>query len=212
MKIISHRGYWIKPDEKNTAIAFKRSFELGFGTETDIRDCAGKLVICHDMPTGKEMSVEEMLVIYNENSCDATLALNIKSDGLQQPIKDLLYKHNITDYFLFDMAVPDAIASLNAGLICYTRQSEYEREPAFYEQAAGVWLDEFQEDWITINGLQFHLNNNKKLCIVSPDLHKRDPIQNWKKYKQLSASYDLSNVTLCTDLPEKAEKIINDKN
>ena len=30
IEIISHRGFWIKENEKNTINAFKRSFELGF--------------------------------------------------------------------------------------------------------------------------------------------------------------------------------------
>ena len=61
MIIISHRGYWKCVDEKNTEIAFSRSFELDFGTETDVRDCLGKLVISHDMPDGSEIHFEEFL-------------------------------------------------------------------------------------------------------------------------------------------------------
>jgi glycerophosphoryl diester phosphodiesterase len=45
MKIMSHRGYWRGEDEKNTTTAFSRSFDLGFGTETDVRDALGQLVI-----------------------------------------------------------------------------------------------------------------------------------------------------------------------
>ena len=53
MIIISHRGYWIQPAEKNTEEAFSRSFERGMGTETDVRDHRGELVISHDMPCRK---------------------------------------------------------------------------------------------------------------------------------------------------------------
>ena len=38
MQVISHRGYWKAASEKNTQTAFKRSFSLGYGTETDVRD------------------------------------------------------------------------------------------------------------------------------------------------------------------------------
>jgi len=41
MLVISHRGYWKELAEKNRPIAFERSFALGFGTETDIRDYKG---------------------------------------------------------------------------------------------------------------------------------------------------------------------------
>lgn len=212
MQIISHRGYWLTPEEKNTAKAFERSFKLGYGTETDIRDFFGELVISHDIPNGDEITVEEMLSIYQACACKAPLALNVKSDGLQSPLKKLLEKYNIANYFLFDMAVPDAIVSLKTGLICYTRQSEYERHPSYYSQANGIWMDEFYEDWITIDNIQKHLKNNKTICIVSPELHKREPIYKWEQYKKLNKSFDLRNVILCTDLPEKAEEFINGKN
>ena len=35
--ILSHRGYWLQTEEKNSRKAFERSFFMGFGTETDIR-------------------------------------------------------------------------------------------------------------------------------------------------------------------------------
>ena len=50
MQIISHRGFWKSKNEQNTIISFQRSFENGFGIETDIRDLNGKLVISHDIP------------------------------------------------------------------------------------------------------------------------------------------------------------------
>ncbi len=56
MQVISHRGYWKSAAEKNTTTAFARSFALGYGTETDVRDLNGELVISHDMPTQPAMT------------------------------------------------------------------------------------------------------------------------------------------------------------
>ena len=50
MKILSHRGFWREVAEKNKLVAFDYSFSLGFGTETDVRDFGGELVISHDIP------------------------------------------------------------------------------------------------------------------------------------------------------------------
>lgn len=86
MKIISHRGYWKNNSEKNTKISFERSFRLGFGTETDIRDFNGNLVISHDIPTNTSISIDDFFEIYNRHS-NSILALNIKSDGLQSILK-----------------------------------------------------------------------------------------------------------------------------
>ena len=61
MEILSHRGYWQCPEEKNQEVAFSRSFDLGFGCETDLRDYGGEIVISHDMATGGELTFEKLL-------------------------------------------------------------------------------------------------------------------------------------------------------
>jgi glycerophosphoryl diester phosphodiesterase len=61
--VLSHRGYWLTETEKNSPSAFTRSFAMGFGTETDIRDRNSKLVISHDMPDSQAISAEEFFEI-----------------------------------------------------------------------------------------------------------------------------------------------------
>ena len=115
MKILSHRGYWQKTSEKNSQIAFERSFSHSFGTETDIRDRCGQLVISHDMPDESAMSVDSFFSLYKSFQCDLPLALNIKADGLQTPLQNLLLHYEILNSFVFDMAVPDLKIYLDAG-------------------------------------------------------------------------------------------------
>ena len=122
MQIISHRGYWKTTEEKNKKIAFERSFNLGFGTETDLRDICGKIVISHDMSTGDEISFEEILQIMNGRNLP--LALNIKADGQADEIKRLLEKYNHTNYFTFDMSIPDLVVQIKKGLNAYTGISD----------------------------------------------------------------------------------------
>lgn len=203
MRILSHRGYWRTTGEKNTSSAFDRSFSLGFGTETDIRDLAGHLVISHDMPTEGALSVNDFFKSYQTGNSGVELALNIKSDGLQLPLLDLLNEYSVTNYFLFDMSIPDALACLRHGLKCFTRQSEYEPEPAFYSQAAGVWLDGFHGEWWDETLIRRHLDAGKKVCVVSPDLHRRPHLPFWATLAGWSIRSH-PNLMLCTDLPEDA--------
>ncbi len=212
MKVISHRGYWGDGIEKNSEAAFKRSFELGYGTETDIRDCAGVLVISHDMPTGGELMVKEFFHIYKSSGCQEVLALNIKSDGLQEPLLKLIEEYQITNYFLFDMSVPDTVSSLKKGLCFYTRQSEYEQTCSLYHEADGVWLDEFYSNWISEGVIVNHVKNHKKVCIVSPELHGRDPLKRWGVYRDIESITSSENVVLCTDNPEQAGEYFYAKN
>ena len=60
------------------------------------------------------------------------------------------------------MAVPDALTCIRSGLKSFTRVSEYEKIPSFYEDASGIWIDCFDSDWIQENDVLKHLQNGKK--------------------------------------------------
>ena len=206
MKIISHRGYWKEEKEKKSDSAFHRTFKLGFGTETDFRDFNNELVISHDAPVkGEQLSVNEFCDIYNEYDNSLPLALNIKSDGLQNHIEELIITKKINNYFVFDMSMPDTIGYLTKNMNVFIRQSEYEKDLPFYNEAKGIWLDAFKSIWYTEKTIETHISNGKKVAIVSAELHKRDYIKHWKTLKEWSI-IDNEKIILCTDFPELAIK------
>lgn len=206
MIILSHRGYWKNAFEKNSVIAFERSFSLGFGTETDIRDYKRELVISHDMADERCITVKEIFKIYNKYDNTLPLALNIKADGLQVKLKEILEEYRITNYFVFDMSVPDGLQYLKQNIKAFTRESEYEKTPSFYDKAYGIWLDEFQEHWIDKEVIEKHRKNGKQVCIVSPDLHKRAYKKEWQLYKEIEKELGIDNLMICTDYPEEAKE------
>ena len=75
-----------------------------------------------------------------------------------------------------------------------------------FEKAEGVWLDSFNSDWFNTQDINKILKRNKQVCIVSPDLHKREYKPVWGKYKEIGG------IMLCTDYPMEAERFFNDKN
>lgn len=205
MDIIAHRGYWLLKKEKNKKRAFEIAFDNGFGVETDFRDCCGEIVISHDIPKGDEFTAEEFFALYEKSGTKSCLALNIKADGLQKKIKALLEKYSIQNYFVFDMSIPDTIGYVNQNINVFSRRSEYENELPFYENSTGVWLDCFKSDWIDEKEIRKHLDKNKRVCIVSPDLHKRDYKNIWTKYKGIKSN----NLMICTDYPLEAKEYFN---
>lgn len=210
MIVLSHRGLWLDVSEKNKSIAFERSFSQGFGTETDVRDYKGELVISHDIADKDSISIKDFFKKYNKYAKTLPLALNIKSDGLQSKLKILLKEYNITNYFVFDMSVPDGLLYLKSAINSFTRESEYEKEPSFYDEAQGIWLDEFKSHWIDKDIIALHIKNKKKICIVSPDLHKREYKLEWEHYKQIEHKLGISNLMICTDFPEEAKEFFNE--
>jgi hypothetical protein len=200
MKVISHRGYWKTPDEKNSAVAFRRSFKLGFGIETDVRDLDGKLVISHDVPTYGAMDMTEFLAL---NGGNLPLAINIKSDGLAELIRGAMASYNHSAWFVFDMSIPDMRMHLNAGNPVFTRISEVEQVPIWFDECEGVWLDQFDGVWFDVDFVRMLLDRGKRVCVVSSELHRRDYSRLWKMLQPLAAC---ENMMLCTDAPEKAKE------
>lgn len=204
MQILSHRGYWQTPEEKNTEVAFRRSFRLGYGTETDVRDRDGALVIAHDPATAHDMPFEAFLSLCKADGDGLPLALNIKADGLQRLLQEALTVAGVTNAFVFDMSVPDAIGYQRLGLPFFTRQSDVEAVPALLDAAQGVWLDSFgPEDWMTEATLTPLLDAGKAVCLVSPDLHKRPHLPFWERLREFSCAAS-GRLMLCTDFPEAA--------
>jgi len=199
MRILSHRGYWRCSAEKNSLTAFERSRDLGFGTETDVRDLNGRLVIAHDMPTDGALGVETFLSIYREK--DLPLAINVKADGLIRPLKSLMESFAIGDWFVFDMSIPDTRSCLDAGAPVFVRASEVEQEPAWIGEAAGVWLDSFSGEFAMLDRVEAFLERNLHVCVVSPELHGCAHKRVWERLKSWS---DQQGLMLCTDYPEQA--------
>ncbi len=204
MEIISHRGLWISEEEKNTIIAFENSFKNGFGTETDFRDYRGELVISHDIANENCIPASRFFEIYKSYTIQSTLALNIKSDGLQKKLLELLKKYEVENYFVFDMSIPDTLGYLKNVIPFYTRQSEYELIPSLYEESKGIWLDCFEKIWFTEELINNHISQAKTIACVSPDLHKRNPNDLWSFLKK-NKFHESNKLILCTDLPLEAE-------
>ena len=205
MQIISHRGYWLERPERNLKVAFDRSFDLGFGTETDVRDVAGRLVISHDMPSGEEMSLDDLLRIMAGRNLP--LAMNIKADGLCEPLKATFEAHGHSNWFVFDMAVPDMRSYLVSGVCTYTRLSEVEPVPAWLNEAYGIWLDSFGREWYSRAQLAELLAGGKQVCVVSSELHGREQLPLWQLLAEFQGA---ANLTLCTDLPESARSFFKE--
>ncbi|MBT0727905.1 hypothetical protein HGT73_11070 [Rosenbergiella australiborealis] len=209
---ISHRGYWLNPSEKNTISAFKRSFSQGYGTETDIRDFNGELVISHDIPSVECISFECFLKLFIAYDYRLPLALNIKSDGLAKRINEYLKFYKVDNYFCFDMSIPDTLHYIEEDMNIFMRRSEYEIDNDLFKYAKGIWLDSFHRDYLDEKNIMSYLEAGKKVCIVSPELHRRDENEMWNNIKLLSSDYyNSEQLMLCTDKIEKAVEFFYEK-
>ncbi|MEN5363253.1 hypothetical protein [Brevundimonas intermedia] len=200
MIILSHRGFWVDQVEKNGLTAFKRTIESGFGTETDIRDRDASLVVSHDPANSSAVAWLDLLDMFEGSGLP--LAVNVKADGLSEMVASSLAGRNI-DAFMFDMSGPETVRYAKAGLPFFTRHSDLELDPILYESANGVWLDSFGPEWFDREVIQRHLDRDKKVCVVSSELHGRDARALWD---MLDGCGHAEGLMICTDLPLQAAK------
>jgi len=208
INILSHRGYWKNKSEQNQMAAFERSFRFGFGIETDIRDYNGELVVSHDIADSNNIRVKDLFEVYNKYGANLPLALNIKSDGLQTKLQHLVNKHKISNYFVFDMSIPDTFPYLDANMSIFVRQSEYEPHPELFDRAKGVWLDQLKIEWCNEKIMGKIFNQWGSVCIVSSELHGRDYEKFWSRIN-IARKHNQSKLMLCTDYPLQAEEYFN---
>ena len=206
ISVIAHRGQWNIQAEKNSKAAFERAFSLGFGIETDLRDIQGKIVISHDMPKGNEISFEEVLQIMNGRKLP--LALNIKADGQGSEIIRLLNKYKHTNYFTFDMSLPEMVVEHNLSLNVFSGVSDILPQGIMLNKSKGVWLDSFNDDDFLISTLPRLLSENFYVCVVSPDLHGRNNnnLKVWSFIKENLINKYAGKIAVCTDLPIEAKE------
>ena len=162
-----------------------KNIDKQFGTEIDLRDDhnSGKLILAHD-PFINGIYFEDYLENYKHN----TLILNIKSERIELQCLELLEKYNINNYFFLDSSFP-MIYLLNKeyknnNISC--RFSEYENLNNFLDNKnmfSTIWIDCFTKFPLNKENYELIKNENKKICIVSPELQKQpDKISEYRNY------------------------------
>jgi hypothetical protein len=204
--ILAHRGHWEAAEDRNSSTALRRALVEGFGVETDVRDCGGKLVISHDKPTGGEMSFTDFLRLLPQDvRADALpLAINVKADGLAADLAGLMSGQPTDSWFAFDMSVPDLLTYIKLGLPTFTRLSDHESEPVALAECQGIWVDGFNRDWSDLSRLHSVLDSGKRVALVSPELHRRPHQDFWRKLHS-DGIWHRPGVYLCTDFPVQAK-------
>jgi hypothetical protein len=186
MLIVEHRV--------NTLAAL-RKVDPARGVEVDIRDYDGDLRLVHDPFLGGE-SLEDFLAEYHH----ALLILNVKCDGLEERILELLVRYHVEEFFFLDVANPTLVNMTRRGIHqVAVRFSEYEPLEfalAFAGRADWVWVDCFQDLPLSPE-VHVRLAEHFKICLVSPELQKHHQ-ERIKEFRRRLTGLSLDAV--CTDL------------
>ena len=195
-KIYAHRGFWDSEFEQNTLLAFESASHNGFSVETDFREHNGSIVISHDLVEEDTHPLE-----FNDYlNLGIRTAINIKSDGLSGIFDKSRNFLETTDSWIFDCSIPEMLKYKELGIKHALRISEFEKELPWISPV--LWFDCFISDWYVDRVDLIEKFPNCEIVLVSPEIHGRDFRGAWDYFQKILKS-DFSNVSICTDYPDK---------
>lgn len=173
-----------------------------FGVEVDIRTQGDRIIMHHD-PFQEGENFEKWLEVYQHG----TLILNVKEEGLEVRLIELMNKHGIQDYFFLDQSFPFLIKTSNMNeRRCAVRVSEFESIDTaitLTNKVDWIWVDCFTHFPLTkAEALRLQTDLNFKLCLVSPELQGRTDVKHVKEFIQGVESLGIKGDAVCTKYPE----------
>lgn len=196
MKIIKHR---INTIEGLVQIA------SNYGIEIDLRSKNGEIVLSHDPFPEESIHFTDWLKFYHHK----TLVLNIKEEGLEQKVLEIMSSFEIQEFFFLDQSFPFMMKSLKDGESRVAiRFSDQESFDTIFKisnlelvNPDWVWIDSFSGNWSHLSDLAKIKSLGFKVCLASPELHGRNldlELENIKTFF-INSQFD----AICTKLPEK---------
>jgi hypothetical protein len=192
MKLIAHR--------RNT-LAKLNATPVRYGIEVDIRSHGDKLVIHHDPFVAGE-PFEAWIAAYRHG----TLILNVKEEGLEPRLIELMNIMGIQDYFFLDQSFPFLVKYSRLGVRrCAVRVSEFESIYTALTLAGKVewiWVDCFTQFPLSHDEAGMLQEAGFKLCLVSPELQGRDAETEIAQLVQLLQERNIRAEAVCTKRPD----------
>jgi len=192
MMLIAHR--------RNT-LAELLATPVKYGVEVDIRSFGKRLVMHHD-----PFVEGEDFVAWLEHYRHGTLILNVKEEGLEPRLLDLMADHGIEDFFFLDQSFPFLVKTARQGeRRCAVRVSEYESIDTALSLAGKidwVWVDCFTRFPLTGMDAVRLREAGLKLCLVSPELQQRTGDDEIPNFRALIAERGIIPDAVCTKRPD----------
>jgi hypothetical protein len=149
-----------------------KKIPTNLGVEIDVNTHLDKLVLKHD-PFGTGDLLKNYLNFFKHKF----LIINIKIEGIEENILNYLNKLKIKNFFFLDSSFP-YIFKLSKKLTrkFALRISDFESIETAYKmknKIEWIWIDCFNNYNISVKEIKKLQKLKYKLCLVSPDLHKR---------------------------------------
>ena len=171
-----------------------------FGVEVDLRSYKDDIIVSHDPFLKGELFLN--WINYYQHG---TLILNVKEEGLEGKLIEIMEKKAIKNYFFLDQSFPFLIKWANLGeKKSAVRISEYETIDTALNLSGKVdwvWLDCFNKFPLEKSKIELLKKNNFKICMVSPELQGKEPSKNIPIYFKILNDNNITVDAICTKKP-----------
>ncbi|MEO8454622.1 MAG: phosphatidylinositol-specific phospholipase C/glycerophosphodiester phosphodiesterase family protein [Sphingomicrobium sp.] len=171
------------------------------GVEVDIRSRGDDLIIHHDPYAAGEL-LEHWLGQFRHG----LLILNVKEEGLEDRLIELMAAHGIDRFFFLDQSFPFLLRTAGRGeRRCAVRVSEFESiETAlsFAGRIEWVWVDCFTRFPLDASAAKSLVGAGFRLCLVSPELQGRPAESEIPALRRLLEAEGIAAEAVCTKHPE----------
>lgn len=141
-----------------------------YGVEIDIRSNSKDLILHHDAFSEKHELFHDWIQFFNHKF----LILNVKEEGLEQYVFDLITEYHIQDFFFLDQSFPFLVKTSNAGesrsALRFSEYESIETVLAMTGKIDWVWIDHFTKFPLDFHHFTQLYEAHFKLCLVSPEL------------------------------------------
>jgi hypothetical protein len=193
MIIVAHR--------RNTQ-AELQSTPTQYGVEVDIRTQGDRLIVAHD-PFIQGEDLRDWIRAYRH----ALLILNVKEEGLESALLELMRERGIAQFFFLDQSFPFLVRTARQGeKRCAVRVSEFESVDTALALAGlvdWVWVDCFTRFPLSAGDAARLRAAGMKLCLVSPELQGRHDPQELADLRHRLRTMDANIAAVCTKYPDR---------
>src|SRR5687768_3098231 len=123
----------------NTAAAL-REVPAEYGIELDLRDSGDRLIVYHEA-FGDGEDFEELMKEYKH----AFLIADVKCEGVEQRVLDILNSFRVVDFFFLDLSFPAIIKLVKKG------ESRIAMRMSEYEPAEAALAMKGKVDWVWVD-------------------------------------------------------------
>ena len=170
-----------------------------YGVEIDLRS-QKKDIYLHHEPFKKGELFSKWIKNYNHK----LIVLNVKEEGLEEPILKILKKNKINNFFFHDQTFSSLLKNMSKTKVSlrYSEFEELKKPDILFKKIKWIWVDNFNKLELDKKLYKLLKRQKVKICLVSPELVKKSRLNEIKKIFSFLKKNKIIIDAVCTKKPE----------